>query len=337
MKLATQIVDALSSDWKPEQYHDTYTEELEGIIAKKDKGKADVVEEAGTDRAPGRCRRPHGRPRGQHLEVGAQGLLAALVQAGHQEGHRVGHDHEAEGPGQEGQLSPRPPAHSERGGTISERPQPSTWTCSWWAPTRTTASVAGSVPGFDHRWRVPFCTTVSPGCEGDHRAVVELEHRGAGEHDLDVQGGGGVHARRAGLHVVEQAREGRVDLGQRRADVDALRQLVVAVRRQREEVEAEAADAREVAGPRLHRAVVRELRRLVEAPQLVERAVRREPRHERRDDVVADEHRLAVGVVPRDHPAHVHLRPPSCFCIRGSLAMPGFSAYRIRGVATGPG
>jgi DNA end-binding protein Ku len=48
MKLATQIVDALSSDWKPQQYHDTYTEELEGIIAKKDKGKADVVEESGT-------------------------------------------------------------------------------------------------------------------------------------------------------------------------------------------------------------------------------------------------------------------------------------------------
>ncbi len=48
MKLATQIVDALSSEWDPEQYHDTYTEELEGIIAKKDKGKADVVEESGT-------------------------------------------------------------------------------------------------------------------------------------------------------------------------------------------------------------------------------------------------------------------------------------------------
>jgi DNA end-binding protein Ku len=48
LKLATQIVDALSSEWNPEQYHDTYTEELEGIIAKKDKGKADVVEESGT-------------------------------------------------------------------------------------------------------------------------------------------------------------------------------------------------------------------------------------------------------------------------------------------------
>jgi DNA end-binding protein Ku len=48
LKLATQIVDALSSEWDPEQYHDTYTEELEGIIAKKDKGKADVVEESGT-------------------------------------------------------------------------------------------------------------------------------------------------------------------------------------------------------------------------------------------------------------------------------------------------
>ncbi len=48
LQLATQIVDALSSEWNPEQYHDTYTEELEDIIAKKDKGKADVVEESGT-------------------------------------------------------------------------------------------------------------------------------------------------------------------------------------------------------------------------------------------------------------------------------------------------
>jgi DNA end-binding protein Ku len=45
LKLATQIVDSLSADWKPGQYHDTYTEELRSRIKAKDKGK-DVVEEA---------------------------------------------------------------------------------------------------------------------------------------------------------------------------------------------------------------------------------------------------------------------------------------------------
>jgi DNA end-binding protein Ku len=45
LKLATQIVDSLTGDWKPEQYHDTYAEELRARIERKDKGK-DVVEEA---------------------------------------------------------------------------------------------------------------------------------------------------------------------------------------------------------------------------------------------------------------------------------------------------
>ena len=45
LKLATQIVDSLSGDWKPKQYHDTYAEELRARIERKDKGK-DVVEEA---------------------------------------------------------------------------------------------------------------------------------------------------------------------------------------------------------------------------------------------------------------------------------------------------
>jgi len=43
LKLATQIVDSLAADWKPEQYHDTYAEELRARIKAKDKGK-DVVE-----------------------------------------------------------------------------------------------------------------------------------------------------------------------------------------------------------------------------------------------------------------------------------------------------
>jgi len=45
LKLATQIVDSLAGDWKPEQYHDTYAEELRARIGRKDKGK-DVVETA---------------------------------------------------------------------------------------------------------------------------------------------------------------------------------------------------------------------------------------------------------------------------------------------------
>jgi DNA end-binding protein Ku len=43
LKLATQIVDSLAADWKPEQYHDTYAEELRARIEAKDMGK-DVVE-----------------------------------------------------------------------------------------------------------------------------------------------------------------------------------------------------------------------------------------------------------------------------------------------------
>jgi DNA end-binding protein Ku len=45
LKLATQIVDSLAGDWKPEQYHDTYAEELRARIERKEKGE-DIVEEA---------------------------------------------------------------------------------------------------------------------------------------------------------------------------------------------------------------------------------------------------------------------------------------------------
>lgn len=43
LKLATQIIDSLAGDWKPEQYHDSYAEELRKRIDAKDRGK-DVVE-----------------------------------------------------------------------------------------------------------------------------------------------------------------------------------------------------------------------------------------------------------------------------------------------------
>jgi len=50
LRLATQIVDSLAGEWKPDQYHDTYAEELRSRIERKDKGE-DVVEE-GAGAAP---------------------------------------------------------------------------------------------------------------------------------------------------------------------------------------------------------------------------------------------------------------------------------------------
>ncbi|HEY7070481.1 MAG TPA: Ku protein [Acidimicrobiales bacterium] len=45
--LAGQIVDALTSEWEPERYHDTYTEELRTLIKQRSKGaKAEEPEEA---------------------------------------------------------------------------------------------------------------------------------------------------------------------------------------------------------------------------------------------------------------------------------------------------
>ena len=49
--MATQLIDGLSSEWDPTQYHDTYTEELRSRIKRKDHGK-EVVESA--DKPEGR-------------------------------------------------------------------------------------------------------------------------------------------------------------------------------------------------------------------------------------------------------------------------------------------
>ena len=49
LKLATQIVDSLAGDWKPQQYHDTYAEELRKRIKAKDKGKSVVEEDTKAD------------------------------------------------------------------------------------------------------------------------------------------------------------------------------------------------------------------------------------------------------------------------------------------------
>jgi DNA end-binding protein Ku len=44
LRLASQIIDALTSEWDPAQYHDTYTEQLRDLIAAKAKGKDVTVE-----------------------------------------------------------------------------------------------------------------------------------------------------------------------------------------------------------------------------------------------------------------------------------------------------
>lgn len=45
LDLALQIIEALAGDWKPDQYHDTYTEELRDLIERKAAGEELVVEE----------------------------------------------------------------------------------------------------------------------------------------------------------------------------------------------------------------------------------------------------------------------------------------------------
>jgi DNA end-binding protein Ku len=51
LKMAMQLIDGLAGPWEPEQYHDTYTEELRGRIKRKDSGK-EIVES--TDEPEGR-------------------------------------------------------------------------------------------------------------------------------------------------------------------------------------------------------------------------------------------------------------------------------------------
>jgi DNA end-binding protein Ku len=46
MKLASQIIDSLASDWNPKRYHDTYTEELRDLIERKAKGEEITVDTA---------------------------------------------------------------------------------------------------------------------------------------------------------------------------------------------------------------------------------------------------------------------------------------------------
>jgi DNA end-binding protein Ku len=45
LKLASQIISSLATDWDPTRYHDTYTEELKNLIEAKAKGKEIVIED----------------------------------------------------------------------------------------------------------------------------------------------------------------------------------------------------------------------------------------------------------------------------------------------------
>jgi DNA end-binding protein Ku len=45
LRLAEQIIESLSTEWDPEQYHDTYTEQLRELITKRSKGHRVVAEE----------------------------------------------------------------------------------------------------------------------------------------------------------------------------------------------------------------------------------------------------------------------------------------------------
>lgn len=47
LDMATQLVESLAEDWRPQQYHDTYTERVEALIAAKKKGEDfEVADEA---------------------------------------------------------------------------------------------------------------------------------------------------------------------------------------------------------------------------------------------------------------------------------------------------
>jgi DNA end-binding protein Ku len=53
LDLAAQIIDSLATDWEPERYHDTYTEELRSLIKRRSKGsKAEPEQEPEPEEEP---------------------------------------------------------------------------------------------------------------------------------------------------------------------------------------------------------------------------------------------------------------------------------------------
>ena len=53
LKLATQIIDSLASDWEPKRYHDTFTEELTDLITRRAKGE-DITPEPDAEEKGGK-------------------------------------------------------------------------------------------------------------------------------------------------------------------------------------------------------------------------------------------------------------------------------------------
>jgi DNA end-binding protein Ku len=51
LKLASQIIDSLTSEWEPSRYRDTYTDELKDVLERKAKGEEIVIEEAPAPKA----------------------------------------------------------------------------------------------------------------------------------------------------------------------------------------------------------------------------------------------------------------------------------------------
>jgi DNA end-binding protein Ku len=51
LRMATQLVDSLTGDWKPERYHDTFTDELRRRIEAKEAGE-EITEEATPEARP---------------------------------------------------------------------------------------------------------------------------------------------------------------------------------------------------------------------------------------------------------------------------------------------
>ena len=49
LKMATQLIDGLTTEWSPEHFHDTYAEELRKRIVDKSEGNLEVVESTSTE------------------------------------------------------------------------------------------------------------------------------------------------------------------------------------------------------------------------------------------------------------------------------------------------
>ena len=171
-------------------------------------------------------------------------------------------------------------------------------TAEWSAPHMKTARRAGVSPGFFHRCRVPFCTTVSPGSQGHFGAVVEFQHDGAFEHHLEVDRVGGVHAGIRSVHVPEQSRQLRP-----RSLRGPLRRCRVRARRVLSGGNENIPNRKPPMGGKYkcvlgHRAVVGELRRVVATPESVRTPIREHRGLRRLDGLVADEHGLAGSSCP---------------------------------------